>query len=290
MFLVTGATGKVGSQVVGRLEARGERVRAFVRDAEHARARLGDQVELAVGDLDDPGSLAAALRDADVLFLVTGDGPEKVAQETRAIDTAVAAGVGRIVKLSTVGAEAGSPAPFFDAHGRIEDHLRATGTPATVVRGCFYMTNVLASAEQVVQAGKLFVPAEGARIAIVDPRDVGAAAAVVCAEGGREGETLVVTGSAAIGFEEIAAAVGDATGRDVEFVPVPDEAARAGMVAAGLSEWLADALVQAFAQLRAGAAAEVTDTFERLTGRPPRRFADWAREHAGAFGATLTTV
>jgi uncharacterized protein YbjT (DUF2867 family) len=290
MFLVTGATGNVGSQVVRELVGRGAPVRAFVRDAERARALLGESVELAVGDFDDPGSVGVACRDVDTLFLSAGDGPRKVPQETGAIDAAVAAGVRRIVKLSTVGAAAGSPAPFFDAHGTIEDHLRRAGVRATVIRGCFYMTNVLGSAEQVVQAGKLFLPAEGARIAIVDPADVGAAAAVVVEQGGPDDETLTVTGPQAITFADIAAALADATGRDVEFVAVPDEAARAGMLAAGMPEWLADALVLAFVQLRAGAAADVTHTFEELTGRSPCSFADWARRHADAFRGAPATV
>lgn len=290
MILVTGATGNVGSQVVTELAARGERVRAFVRDAERARSLLGEAVELAVGDFDAAPTLRDALDGAGVLVLSAPDGPGKVAQETHAIDAAVAAGVRRIVKVSTVGAAAGSPAPFFDAHGRIEDHLHASGVAATAVQGSFYMSNVLASADQVRDTGRLFAPAEGARIAIVDPRDVGTAVAAVAANGGHDGETLLVTGPAAITFGDIAAALGEASGREVTFVPVPDEAAREGMLAAGMPRWLADALVLAFVQLRAGAAAEVTDTFERLTGRSPHTFADWAREHAGAFRGAPAAV
>ena len=63
MILVTGATGTIGSEVVGELLAADERPRAFVRDRDKARQLLGAQVEQVVGDLDRPvgsGSLHSA--------------------------------------------------------------------------------------------------------------------------------------------------------------------------------------------------------------------------------------
>ena len=59
MIVVTGATGQAGSEVVRALAARGERVRALVRDPGPARRKLGANVELAVGDLADPRSVRA---------------------------------------------------------------------------------------------------------------------------------------------------------------------------------------------------------------------------------------
>src|SRR5690349_11372223 len=109
MIVVTGASGNAGSQVVRALAARGERVRAFVRDPGRARQMLGEDVELAVGDFGDPVSVRAALEGADVLLLSCADDLRRVGWETAAIDAAVAAGVRRIVKLSAAAAEPGSP-------------------------------------------------------------------------------------------------------------------------------------------------------------------------------------
>lgn len=107
-ILVTGATGKVGSRLVKRLAARGDRVRALVRD--RARASLGDQVELAIGDLLDPGSLTAAVAGVDAVVhcaaFFRGATPEQ-AHAVNDLGTqhlaraAVAAGVGRFVFTST---------------------------------------------------------------------------------------------------------------------------------------------------------------------------------------------
>jgi uncharacterized protein YbjT (DUF2867 family) len=142
--LVTGATGNVGSAVVAELTRRRAGVRAFVRDAAAARALLGDDVELAVGELGDGESVARALDGVDRVFLACGNVPGQVEYETGVVDAAARAGVRRIVKLSAGGARAGSPLVFWDWHGRIEEHLAASGVPAVVLRPTSYMTNLLA--------------------------------------------------------------------------------------------------------------------------------------------------
>jgi uncharacterized protein YbjT (DUF2867 family) len=53
-YLITGATGNVGSLVVKRLIDRGERPRVLVRNSQKASARYQDQVEIFVGDLENP--------------------------------------------------------------------------------------------------------------------------------------------------------------------------------------------------------------------------------------------
>ena len=155
MIVVTGATGLAGSEVVRALTARGGRVRALVRDPGQARRMLGGTVELAAGDLADPRSVRAALDGADTLFLSCADDPRRVGWETGAIDAAVAAGVRRVVKLSAVGARTGSPVAFWDWHGQVEQHLRASGTGWVILRSSWYMSNLLAAAAQVAAEGRL---------------------------------------------------------------------------------------------------------------------------------------
>ena len=145
------------------------------------------------------------------------------------------------------------------------------------------MSNVLAAAEPVAREGRLYAPAGDARIAMIDPRDVGAAAAAVLTTPGHDGRTYVLTGPAAITYADVAAALAAATDRPVAFVDVPDEVARQGMVHAGMPDVVAGEIVAIFALLRAGAAEQVTATVEALTGRPPRDFAAFARDHAHLF-------
>ncbi|HEX6535835.1 MAG TPA: SDR family oxidoreductase [Gemmatimonadaceae bacterium] len=285
MILVTGATGTVGSLVVRVLRDSGVPVRAFVRDGARATELLGADVALAVGDFDDAASVRRALDAVDVLLLSSANGPRQAEHETGVVDAAAAAGVRRIVKLSTIGARPGSSLAFWDAHGRSEEHLRRSSVSATILRSNFYMSNLLASAASVRGQGRLFAPAGTARVAMIDPRDVAAVAVLALTTEGSGGETHVLTGPEAITYERVAADLSLATGRDVEFVDVPDEAARRGFAAAGMPAWLGEQLLILFRLLRSGAAERATGTVRELTGREPRPFARFARDHAATFGA-----
>jgi uncharacterized protein YbjT (DUF2867 family) len=283
MILITGATGIVGSEVVKAVKERDARVRAFVRDPEKAREKLGDGVELAIGDFADPQSVRAALDGADEVFLSCADDPRRVEWERNAIRDAATAGVRRIVKLSAATAEPGSPVAFWDWHARVEQHLRESGIASVILRPSWYMSNLLASARHVADEGRLYAPAGEARIAMIDPRDVGAAAAAVLTTTGHDGRTYVLTGPEAITFAQVAAELSAATDSEVEFVHVPDEGARRAMVQRGLSDFVAEQVVKSFAMLRQGAAEQVTGTVELLTGTPARDVGAFARDHGRLF-------
>jgi uncharacterized protein YbjT (DUF2867 family) len=283
MILVTGATGNAGSRAVHALLESGREVRAFVRDADRARALLGDGVELAVGDFVDPRSVRAALEDVEAVLLSGADDPSRVEWETAAIDAAAATGVRRIVKLSSIAAEPGAPVAFWDWHGQVERHLRRSGIGAVVLRSSFYMSNVVACAAQVARESRLYAPAGDARIAMIDPRDVGAAAAAALTTAGIGGRTYVLTGPEAITYAQVAAELSAATGREVEFIDIADDDARQAMVQAGTPDVIAAQVVNVFKMLRRGIAEQVTTTVQSLTGRPPRDFASFARDHAPLF-------
>lgn len=282
-LLVTGATGNVGSQVIRELLERDVLVRAFVRDRERASAMLGEGVELAVGDFGDPESLRRALEGVEGVFLACANQPRQVEYETRVIDAARELGVRRIVKLSALGAEIGSPVAFWDWHARIETHLRASGIPSVILRPSFSMANLLASAEAVQDTGKLFAPAGDAGISMIHPRDVGTVAAVTLKEDRHQGETYTLTGPEAITFEGVARDLSEAVGREIEYLNVPDEAARESMTDQGLPEFVAAQIVTICGALRQGAQEHPTGTVRVLTGQEPRAFSRFAHENARLF-------
>jgi uncharacterized protein YbjT (DUF2867 family) len=283
MILVTGATGQTGSHVVRSLLARGTSVRVFVRDAERARSLFGDAVDVAPGDFAYPPSLRAALDGADALFLSGADDPRRVVWETDAIDTAAAAGIGRIVRLSALPAAPGAPVAFWDWHGRIDDHLRRSGVPATVLGAGFYASNLLGAADGVAFDDRLYAPAGNARVAVIDPRDVGDVGAAVLTTPGHDGATYALTGPEAVSHAEVAAHLSAALGRRIDFVDVHDDAAQQAMVDAGLPSEVAEQVVAIYAQIRRGALARTTSAVRDLTGRPPRGVAAFLRDHLGAF-------
>jgi uncharacterized protein YbjT (DUF2867 family) len=277
--LVTGATGNVGSAAVAELRRRGATVRAFVRRPVDT---LGDDVEIALGDFDEPESVRAAIAGVDRVFLASADGPRKVEHEAAVIDAA--AELELLVKASTIGAQLGSALPPFDWNGRSEEHLRRSGIPAVVLRSSFYMTNLLAVADPVRAQHVLPAPAGEGRVAMIDPRDVGAVAAAVLTGSGHAGRTYELTGPAAVGYRDVAAELSRVTGTHIEYVDVPPAAARDNLVASGMPDWLIEHLDGVFARIRAGELAATTDTVAVLTGRSPHSIAEFTTDHANAFG------
>jgi len=248
-----------------------------------ATAQLGD-VELAVGDFADPHALRRALVGVERVFLTAADGPQKVANEIAVIDAAAEAGVQLIVKLSAIGARVGSAVPAFGWHGEIEAHLERSDVPAVVLQSSFFMTNLLMVAGTVANTGKLFAPAGSSKASMIDPRDVAAVAAAVLTDSKHEGRTYELTGGEAISFDYVAQAFAKAIGRPVEFVNVPEEAAPAAFQGGGRPEWLVAQLLGVFELIRQGAYTRTSESVRVLTGREPRTIADFARDHAKAFG------
>ena len=281
--LVTGATGNVGRHVVRELRARGASVRAFVRDPQRATERLGKDVELAVGDFTDPVALRRAMQGIDRMFLTCSDGPNHVAHENAAIDAAATAWIERIVKLSAIGAVLDSPLSFSVAHARIEQHLRASPVPWVILNASFLMSNVFAATDTIRQSDCIVAPADGAKITMIDPRDVAATAALVLLADGHAGRAYTITGPRAVTYTDVAADLSASLGRQITFVNVSDESARAALLESGAPEWFADGLVVLFRLLRDGLLAHATDSVRILTGREARSFAEFSRDHRHVF-------
>ncbi|MET0865352.1 MAG: SDR family oxidoreductase [Nakamurella sp.] len=282
-ILVTGATGTIGSILVPRLTSGGHSVRALVHNPERAPQIAGTGAEVVSADFADQLSIRAGLRGVDAVFLACGNVPQQVAYECAVIDEAARSGVGRIVKLSARGAQLGSPVAYWDWHAQIERHLEGSGIPSTVLRPGFLMTNLLASAGQVRQQGSLFAPVADARIAMIDPADVAAVAEVALTDDGHQGNTYVLTGPAAISYQQVAGELSAATGRPIGFVDIPPEAATSAMVAAGVPPFVAKQVGTVFDELRLGVQAETTGTVPLITGQPARPLAIFARNYAAAF-------
>jgi uncharacterized protein YbjT (DUF2867 family) len=286
-ILVTGATGTVGAQVVHRLRGSGATVRALVRRPADAARILGDVdlggVELFPGDLDDAASVRRAVAGADRIFLTAPDGPDKVARERAVIDAAAAAGVELVVKLSALHADPDSPLPAFAWHGAVEQYLHAGGLPAVVLQPSFFMTNLLMVAGGVADTGTLCAPTGGAPVAMIDPGDVAAVAAVCLLDGRHAGETLQLTGPEPVTFHDVAAALSRAVRRPVSYVDLTAEQARPRFEGAGLPEWMQYHLAGVFDLIRAGAFADATATVHEVTGRRAGGISRFADDHAHAF-------
>jgi uncharacterized protein YbjT (DUF2867 family) len=219
------------------------------------------------------------------VFLTSSDGPDKVEHEMAVIEAARRAQVDRVVKLSAMHAEVGSPMPAFDWHGRIEGHLASERVPHVLLRPAFFMENLLMVAAGVA-VGQLAAPVAGNRVAMVAVADVAASgAAALLADTARAAYT--VTGPEAVTFVEVAAALGRAIGRPVDFTDLTPEQARPRFSGAGHPDWLVSQLSGVFGLIRRGGFNHVADGVPVLTGRPATSVERWALDHAAVFAGPV---
>lgn len=283
MILVTGATGATGRRVVQLLLARGVPCRAFVRDAAAATAILGDGVELHTGDFENAASLAAAMVGVEKLFLLSPADPRQVEQQGRAVELAQAAGVRHIVKMSALGAAQDSRFSLGRWHRGTELQIEESGLEFTHLRPHYFMQNTFNFAPSISRDGCIYAPMKDGRISLVDRADVAAVAVQALIETGHAGKIYDITGPEALSFADIAAHIGKAIGREIRYVDIPPVEAERQMIASGLPDWLADAMIGLLRLFADGHASSVSPVVESVCGRPPQSFAAFAHLHAGRF-------
>jgi uncharacterized protein YbjT (DUF2867 family) len=274
MILVTGATGTVGSEVVRRLLAAGERPRALVRDPDKARERLGEQVEHVVGDLNQTETVGSALAGVDRLFLVTTQSSRQPEWERRVIEAATRGGVGQIVKLSVFRADERSPLQIARQHAQAERALEQSGVAFTIVRPVFFMQNLLA----MLRDGAIYTAAADGRVAMVDARDAAAVAVTALTKDGHRGRTYTLTGPEALSFDEVANTLSRETGRSTRHVHVSPDKVRAALEGFGVAAWFADDMAKLHGMLADGYEDLVTNDVRAVTGSPPRDLAQFVRD------------
>jgi len=273
-ILITGATGSTGRATVDALAARGVRFRPMSRSLSSA--------EFAVqADLDDADSVRAALRGIRAAYLVTPSTERAEAQQKQFIDLAVAAGVRHIVLLSQLGSVVDSPVRFLRYHAAVEDHAFASGLEVTALRPNLFMQGLFAVSSIAKSAGVLPAPIGGARVSLVDVRDIGEMAAHALLSSVPLGiQTL--TGPESLTHSDLADHLSSATGDEIRFEDVPP--VKFGEMLTGvLPPWQVDGLLEDYAHYARGEAAEVSSAISDVLGRPARSFADFANEHAAAF-------
>lgn len=277
---MTGATGTIGTELVRLLAARGEKVRALVRDPAGARVPAG--VEVARGDYLDPASLEAAMAGAAAAFLVGLPGPS-AGHDGALVAAALTAGVDRLVKLSAIGTGDLGVGPSGRWHEEGERAVRESGAGWAVLRPSSFASNTLSWAPA-VRAGEPVPNMSGDGLqGVVDPRDVAEAAAVTLLDERYAGRTYTLTGPETIGVPGQADVLAGVLGRPVPTRDLTEEEVRAHLLSWGRGEAVAEAVAAGAAFVRRGGNAVVTDDVPELLGRRARTYREWAQDHRGAF-------
>ncbi|MBN6039642.1 SDR family oxidoreductase [Amycolatopsis sp. 195334CR] len=278
MIVVTGATGNVGRPLTKALAEAGQEVTAVSRHT----AAVPDGVRHVVADLAEPASLDPALAGAKALFiLLSGDLHATGANPADVISRAAAAGVRRIVLLSSQGV---STRPFGTtriAMRALEDTLRESGLDWAIVRPGGFASNALWWAESIRSQQLVAAPFGDTGVPIVDPADIAEVAAACLLDDRHTGGVYELTGPEVITPRQQTEALAAALGSPIRFHELTREEAKAGMTQSMPAELADDTL-----DIISAPTAEelrVSPDVERVLGRAPRSFADWARRNVAAF-------
>lgn len=281
MILITGATGHIGRELIPLVQGKGQVLRVLVRD-EKKVAHLDACIERAIGNLDDIHSLRAAMRGVEKVFLVTFE----TQQDIHVIQAAKEAGVQHIVKLSTLEATE-HKIKIGKWHYEREELIRVSGMDWTFLRPGMFMSNSVDWwAESIKGQNSVFFPGgKTGKVAPIDPRDVAKVAALALTTPGHKGKVYELTGMELFTIGEMVQVIAKITGKSIQYTDIPPIAAKLFMLKTGMDKTLVNALMEMLASLRKNEGAIVTETFQHLTGYPPRSFKAWCRENADAFSA-----
>ncbi|MGJ3231325.1 MAG: NAD(P)H-binding protein [Oceanicaulis sp.] len=269
LTLVLGGTGKTGRRVAERLKARGQAV------------RVGSRSAVPSFDWDNEAGWDAALKDVTAAYityapdLAMPGAPDAI----RAfVERARRRGVKRLVLLSGRGEEEAQAC---------ERIVQDAGLEWTIVRASWFNQNFSEGAFiDMVLGGAITLPAGGQVEPFVDADDIADVAVAALSEDHHDGRIYEVTGPRLMTLADVAADLSLATGRAITYVDVPHEAFVAEVAASGAPKdvvWMLDYL---FSTVLDGRNAYLCDGVRRALGRPPKDFADYARDVAatGVWG------
>jgi uncharacterized protein YbjT (DUF2867 family) len=267
MIVVTGATGNVGRPLVEALVAAGEQVTAVSR-------------RLSTGDLADPESLRPVLAGADALFLLIAGGGENM-RPRDIVDVAKGSGVSRIVLLSS---QVAGTRPEASSHAHLrefEDAVQQSGVDWTILRPAGFASNAFAWAQTISAERMVAAPFGDVGLPDIDPADIASVAAEALRDKAHAGRVYELTGPELISPRQRTQAIADALGEPVRFVAVTRAEARTQMLQF-MPEPVVDGTLDILGEPLA-VEQRVSPDVERVLGRPPHTFAQWAARNLAAF-------
>jgi len=282
-ILVTGGTGMVGSAVVKELTGKGVAVKVLTRDPAKVKATPG--VTAVQGNLLEPGTVRRVFDDVESVFLLNQVSQTEASEALMAITGMRAAKVRRVVYLSVQDADKAAWLPHFGSKVGVEDALKVSGLPFTILRPSNFYQNDYWLKDVLLQHGVYPQPLGSVGVSRVDVRDIAEAAAVALTSNGHEGQTYDLVGPDAVTGESTAKSWSAALGKPIAYGG-DDLDAWEKVQLQYLPDWLVFDLrhMYEFFQttgLIAGAEAIARQT--RLLGHAPRGFDAFARETAAGW-------
>ncbi|SDK72314.1 NAD(P)H dehydrogenase (quinone) [Nocardioides sp. YR527] len=269
---ITGASGQLGRLVADQLLTTVDPAELVLLTRDPAK--LADYAErgadVRAADFGKPEELVDAFAGVERLLLISTDVVgARVEGHRAAIDAAVKAGVRHVAYTSVPEPTADNPADVVPDHAATEDALRESGLAWTMLRNNLYADMQVDSVAQAAATGQLVTNIGDGGAAYVTRADCAAVAAGVLTGEGHEGKAYDVTGPHAYTAADLAELATQKSAKPVEVVRVDDEAYTAGLVSAGLPDFIAPLLTSFGTATRLGKLATVTDVVEQVGGRKP---------------------
>src|ERR1700683_1806437 len=282
--LVTGGTGKVGSEVIKELAKRNISVRALVRKQE-ASTKMPQGVEIIQGDLLDPVSVRKALEGVDKIYLLNAVIPDELTQGLIAYDLAKRRKLRHIVYHSVFRVEHFKDVPHFASKLAIENAVREFDVPFTIIRPNYFNQNDATLKDALTKTGIYPMPLGQVGISAVDIRDIGEAAAIALTSDGHFGKTYNLNGPEVLSGPKIASIWSGLLGKEIRYSGHDMDAFEEQMRKQRPS-WAAfdiRMMFQGYLERGFVAGAGDIETLTKLLGHKPRRYEDFAKETALAW-------
>lgn len=270
IFLVTGASGTVGNEVVRALLDRGETVKAASRHPEKSQQQFGQQVEAVFFDFQNPDTFEEA-QQADGIFLMEPPALDPTTYELAVpfVNYLLKHGPKRLVYLSSHGMETLAEVPF---HAQMEERLKQSKLDWRIVRPSFFMQSFgIYEQENIAQRKVIFLPAGEGKNAFVSTQDVGAAVATLLVEDQYQQQTFVLTGSQAYTHFEVADMLSGIREETITYANPDELTYRQVLARAGVPGMVADYTVPLYGLIKNRKVEDVTNHVEQLTGKHPKR-------------------
>ena len=293
MYLVTGASGKLGQAVINHLlttyKVPASKIIAATRDTTKLAGLSAKGVEVRKADFDDEAGLVKAFTGATRVLLISTDAMDRpgqrLEQHVRAVKAAEKAGVDHVLYTSLQKADS-SAVSFAPDHVGTEKALANSKLKGwTLLRNTWYFENLFYSIPHALKAGTKYSAAGQGKIAHISRDDLARAAAAALASDKGGKNTITLTGSKEYTTADIAKLVSAATDKPLNVVDVPVEGLVQGMVGAGVPEPLARVFASFDANIAKGGLSGVTSEYKALTGVEPQPFEDWLKKNAEALAA-----
>jgi NAD(P)H dehydrogenase (quinone) len=277
--LVTGATGNTGSALLNELSGSGiELVAALSR--EDAKSRIPESCSYRLCDYDNAAQVGAALAGMDAVFLLLPFDQMMVRWGEQFVEQARQQGVRFIVRLSGLLAAQDCSSKMGRLHGQIDESVKRSGIQYCILRCNSFMQNFAGVYRSMIRRGTLSLPEGDARSGFIDTADIAAVVAHIIKNPGQHiNRVYDLSGPEALSNKQAVEIISEVIGTPILYRAMSEAEVRRVYEKFGISSWSSEVLESLSRFIRRGYAGNVTDTVEKLLGRPPRTFRDFVERN-----------